>query len=185
MGAREWQEAEEHHRAADRAAREAEERAMQRIMDAFRDKLIAGELTGLVQDDPPFGPWRPIPPHGWHTLEVVDLKRGDFRAGSTVLHAVHFVEGDQRPTIVMEERRGRGRPSDARSYYLAEFRRRCEAGETYDVLSREAEYLEKWVKATHGELTGATAKTIGSNISRLPEWRAAKAAAPKGKSVKR
>lgn len=153
----------------------AEARALATVVRSVIDKLVAGDLTGIVQDDAPFGPWRPIPPHGWLTMELVDFQRGDFRAGDTLLRAVHVIDGSQ-PPITLEVRRGRGQPSAARLLYIAEFKRRYQAGEVLPELTQEAEHLEKWVKVTHGELSGATAKTIGNNIAKLDEWKALVAA---------
>lgn len=94
-----------------KSAEETEAFELSRLMERFKAKLAAGEVTGIVQDDPPFGPWRPIPPHGWRVMELVDLQRGDFRAGDRLLRSVHFVDSAPAPVVEVIPSGSPGRPT--------------------------------------------------------------------------
>lgn len=163
MGVREWQEASADHGPRARSADQAVNRAFAALMDEFVERLVAGELTGLVQDDPPFGPWRPIPPHGWRSMQVIDVEAGSFRAGNTVLQAVQIVEGRYEPAT---EITGSGSPgrTTSKHLFMAEHRRRCEAGIALAAVKAEVAHLEAWMRAHHPGAPGATAKTIENNI---------------------
>jgi hypothetical protein len=166
MGGHEWRDAMEaygsrsDHRAAARASAES---AMARIVDHLIERLVDRELTGIVQDDPPFGPWRAIPSLSWRSLEPVDIEAGHFRAGKTELRSVQVVEGRYEPQIEIVSSGSPGR-STSRQIYMAEFKRRCEAGIAEAVVKAEAAYLESWMAQRHPGAPGAEAKTIENNI---------------------
>lgn len=163
MGVREWQEESAAFDARRAGARAGERLAFERVYAAFIDRLVAGELTGLVQDNPPFGPWRPIPPHGWRSMQVLDVEAGSFRAGATLLQAVQIVEGRYEPAT---EIIGSGSPgrTTSKHLFMAEHRRRCEAGIALAAVKAEAAHLEAWMRTLHPGAPGATAKTIENNI---------------------
>jgi hypothetical protein len=90
MSVREWSDAMEVYsgRSDLRAdARAKAETAVSRILAHLIERLVAGELTGVVQDDPPFGPWRAIPSLSWRSLEPVDIEAGHFRKDTTPIRA--------------------------------------------------------------------------------------------------
>ncbi len=166
MGAREWSDAMEIYRGQSdlRArARANTETAMERIVDHLIERLLADELTGVVQDQPPFGPWRAIPSLSWRSLEPVDTEAGHFRAGKTELRSVQVVEGRYEPPIEIVSSGAPGRPT-SRQIYMAEFKRRCEAGIAGAAVKAEAAYLESWMAQRHPAAPGAEAKTIENNI---------------------
>jgi hypothetical protein len=163
MGVREWQDKAAAFEARRTGAHASERLAFERVYAAFIERLVAGELTGLVQDDPPFGPWRPIPPHGWRSMQVIDVEAGSFRAGGAVLQAVQIVEGRYEPAT---EITGSGSPgrTTSKHLFMAEHRRRCEAGIAMAAVKAEAAHLEAWMRKHHPGAPGATAKTIENNI---------------------
>lgn len=132
-------------------------------MHGFVERLVAGELTGLVQDDPPFGPWRPIPPLGWRSLEPVDVDRGHFRAGETLLRSVQILDERYAPAIEISGSGSPGKPT-SRHLFMEEHRRRCEAGTAHKAVKVEAERLEAWMREHHPNAPGGKAKTIENNI---------------------
>lgn len=163
MSAREWQDESAAYEARRAGALSRERQAFDSVYSAFIERLVAGELTGLVQDDPPFGPWRPIPPHGWRSMQVLDVEAGSFRAGGAVLQAVQIVEGRDEPAT---EITGSGSPgrTTSKHLFMAEHRRRCEAGIALAAVKAEAAQLEAWMREHHPGAPGATAKTIENNI---------------------
>jgi len=187
MGVREWRDAMAVYRSRSGSrdhARTQVRTARARIINHLVERLVAGELTGVVQDDPPFGPWRAIPTLSWRSLEPVDIKAGHFRAGKTELRSVQVVEGRYEPPIPLSASGTRGRPSP-KQLYLSEHQRRCETGAAFDGLSKEAEYLEKWMAQTHGAMAGATMKTIGNNIRKAhAAWKVSRSSAGRPETTK-
>lgn len=166
MSVREWSDAMEIYesRSELRADRRANaEYALTRIVAHMVDRLVAGELTGIMQDDPPFGPWRAIPSLSWRSLEPLDIEAGHFRAGNTKLKFVQVVEGRYEPPIEIVSSGSPGRAS-SKQLYITEFRRRRDEGIAEPTVKGEAEYLESWMAQRHPGAPGTEAKTIENNI---------------------
>lgn len=184
MSVREWRDAMEDYSSrsdlrADAGAKT--ETAMSRIVGHLIERLVAGELTGLVQDDPPFGPWRAIPSLSWRSLEPVDIEAGHFRAGNTQLRSVQVVEGQDEPPVEIVSSGSAGRPT-SRQLYMAEFRRRRDAGIAEPTVKGEAMHLESYMKQRFPSAPGSDSKTIENNIrDEHRKWRASLAAPTRGK----
>jgi hypothetical protein len=166
MSVREWSDAMEIYesRSGLRADRRANaESALACIVAHMIERLAGGELTGIVQDDPPFGPWRAIPALSWRSLEPIDIAAGHFRAGNTKLKFVQVVEGRHEPPIEIVSSGSPGRAS-SKQLYVAEFRRRRDAGIAEPTVKGEAVHLESWMAQRHPGAPGAEAKTIENNI---------------------
>lgn len=182
MSVREWSDAMEGYesRSEFRAHRRTNaEDELGRIVAHMIERLVAGELTGILQDDPPFGPWRAIPSLSWRSLEPIDIAAGHFRAGKTQLKFVQVVEGRYQPPIEIVSSGSPGRAS-SRQLYMAEFRRRREEGIAEPTVKGEAVHLETWMAQRHPGAPGAEAKTIENNIrADHREWRSTVEAVPR------
>jgi hypothetical protein len=182
MSVRDWSDALEVYesRSEFRAHRRTNaEDALGRIVAHMTERLVAGELTGIVQDEPPFGPWRAIPSLSWRSLEPIDIAAGHFRAGKTQLKFVQVVEGHYEPPIEIVSSGSPGRAS-SKQLYTAEFRRRRDEGIAQPTVKGEAVYLESWMAQRHPGAPGAEAKTIENNIrADHRAWRSTIEAQPK------
>jgi len=177
MGVREWRDAMEVYssRSDLRArARAKAEIALSRIVAHLIERLVAGELTGVVQDDPPFGPWRAIPSLSWRSLEPVDIEAGHFRAGNTQLRFVHVVEG-RYETLVDIVSSGpepksqpprTGAPGQPSSMYLIkrEWEERHARGKIESSRKEQAGVLRNWLISEHPEMPPPTEKTIYNQL---------------------
>jgi hypothetical protein len=166
MSVNEWSDAMEIYesRSEFRADRRANaEDKLARIVAYMVERLVAGELTGIVQDDPPFGPWRAIPSLSWRSLEPIDIAAGHFRASKTQLKFVQVIEGRYEPPVEIVSSGSPGRAS-SKQLYTAEFRRRRDEGFAEPTVKGEAAYLESWMAHRHPGAPGAEAKTIENNI---------------------
>jgi hypothetical protein len=172
MSVGEWRDAMEAYSARSDSrtyARATAETTMARILAYMIEQLVAGELTGIVQIDPPFGPWRTIPSPSWRSLEPTDIEAGHFRAGASELRFVQVVEGRYEPPVEIVSSGSAGRPT-SRQLYMAEFKRRCDGGIAESTVKGEAAYLESLMAQRYPGAPGSDAKTIENNIR--PDHRA-------------
>ena len=137
---------------------------------AMRAKLEAGELVGIAQHDPPFGPWRVIPAVSWRQMRLRSLEKGEYRSGAHVLSDIRVLQpesDDQTPTGMP------GRQAKGAATVRAEFERRAAAGETKPTLGGEARALADWYRETYPRRTCPTPKTIENNLREA--WRRVRA----------
>jgi hypothetical protein len=84
---------------------------------------------------------------------------------------VQIVQGRYVPAIEIISSGTPGRPT-SRQLYVAEFRRRCEAGHAELELSREAKHLEGWLRSEHPGAPGCTCRSIENSIrDEYKTWR--------------
>ena len=147
------------------------------MMKAFVAQLIAGELTAIVQRDPPLGEWQPIAAEAWRRrLHIEIVRYGLVVGGNIELRDVHIVKGDRLPPPVRTKPSGPGRPSSLK-LVLENFCRRVEAEEAEDrptSLGQEGIHQSEWLKETPAE-PQMEPKTVVKNISKLFQaWKAGK-----------
>jgi hypothetical protein len=136
-----------------RSARAAVDTAWHAIESVIVEQLIAGDLTAIVQSDPPFGEWRPILSEDWRRrLRIQDARKGHVTGPNIDLNDVHIVEGHRSQLYEPVPRGARGRRS-SKDLILGEHRRRVAAKEAHPVQRDEALALVAWLKRAHRKAT--------------------------------
>lgn len=147
-----------------RDAQDFEKACYSAMIKALVALLIAGDLTAIVQRDPVFGEWQPIPAEAWHRLRIEIVRFGLVVGADIELRFVHIVKGDRLPPPVRPKPRGLGRPSSLK-LVVENF---CwgEADEAATSLGQEAIRLSKLLENTPAQ-PQMNPKTVVKNISEL------------------
>ncbi len=164
-----------------------------RLRTAFHRRLQSGELvaTGYVKPVKHDGRRIVIDPDMWGFLEPDFRDSAASGGGMEVIHVAVHPPGSEASAISGElaasdtaevspdpNRTGfAGRPT-AKHLILAEHCRRIEAGEASEMLVREAEYLDAWLREAHPTAPPTTVRTIKNRIrAQHNDWKSSKATA--------
>jgi hypothetical protein len=150
-----------------------------RIEASFIAKLRDGELTAWGREGSPIGPWREIPSSAWSTLQLDDPNVGtvkgpgvilfDVRTGPAVMTAPAPPPQPERtpvPVPPLPKKRNPGRPSPKHLLEM-KLRQRGKAGELESSMTREAQFLKKWLELNHPDAKQVTIKTIRNRLGEL------------------
>ena len=124
---------------------------------AFIERLIGRDLTAIVQDDAPFGEWRPIPADAWLRFHIKDLRGRDVMGHNIELTEVHVIEGYNTQLLEPMRTGTAGRPTSKhlvlgeldRLIATGELTRLIGSGELENTLDAVARHLVSWLKQSH------------------------------------
>ena len=147
--------------------------ALRKITDRLIERLIAGDLTAVVQVDVLFGEWRPSPANLWEHLQIEDVKCGHVIGRNIDWTDVRIIEGDHTRLLEPMKTGVQGRQS-SKHLVLAELDRWIvsgdlahwiASGQVDDTLKAVADGLVKWLEQTYPKAPPLT-QTSMENVIR-------------------
>jgi hypothetical protein len=149
-----------------------------RIEAAFIAKLRDGELTAWGREGSPIGPWREIPSSAWSTLRLDDPNMGtvkgpgvtlfDVRVGPRLKTAPGPPPQPERTPVPVPPLPKKGAPGRPSSWRLVEreFERRRQLGQLESSMTREAQFLARWLRLNHPDKQPMKPKTISNRLGK-------------------